>query len=544
MNVQNLLSENTININLEANDKIEAINKMVDLISKSNNITDVERFKEEVFKRESLSSTGIGEGIAIPHAKSEYVKAPTIAIGIFLNKIDYSSVDNEKVDLIFLLAAPPENDTHLEILSKLSSLLLDEKFVYKIRHVNEPSGIIEIISKKVEETAEKRYKKYNKILAVTACPTGIAHTYMAEEALYEGAKKLGVSIKIETNGSSGVRNELTEEDIKNSDVIIVAADKNVDINRFIGRKVLFVNTSKAIKESTQILQKAMSGNVPFYRKKDDVEVETTKEFNESLFRKVYKHLMNGVSHMLPFVIGGGILIAIAFLIDSKNAGSPNFGSINPVAKIFKSIGGYSFNFMLPILAAFIASSIADRPGLAVGFVGGYMATLPNASFIETSNDASAGFLGALVAGFVSGYILLGLKYITRKFPKSLNGIKPTLIYPVFGILIIGVLMYFVINAPFSFINNLMTNGLNSLNTESGIILGVILAAMMSIDMGGPINKAAYVFGTAAVTTRGFEAQDMVDIAEFIKLTATDFENSADYVREKVTAICDKYPLYK
>ena len=527
MNVQNLLSENTININLEANDKIEAINKMVDLISKSNNITDVERFKEEVFKRESLSSTGIGEGIAIPHAKSEYVKAPTIAIGIFLNKIDYSSVDNEKVDLIFLLAAPPENDTHLEILSKLSSLLLDEKFVYKIRHVNEPSGIIEIISKKVEETAEKRYKKYNKILAVTACPTGIAHTYMAEEALYEGAKKLGVSIKIETNGSSGVRNELTEEDIKNSDVIIVAADKNVDINRFIGRKVLFVNTSKAIKESTQILQKAMSGNVPFYRKKDDVEVETTKEFNESLFRKVYKHLMNGVSHMLPFVIGGGILIAIAFLIDSKNAGSPNFGSINPVAKIFKSIGGYSFNFMLPILAAFIASSIADRPGLAVGFVGGYMATLPNASFIETSNDASAGFLGALVAGFVSGYILLGLKYITRKFPKSLNGIKPTLIYPVFGILIIGVLMYFVINAPFSFINNLMTNGLNSLNTESGIILGVILAAMMSIDMGGPINKAAYVFGTAAVTSGNYAIMAPVMIGGMvpplvIALTTTFF----------------------
>lgn len=527
MNVQNLLSENTININLEANDKIEAINKMVDLISKSNNITDVERFKEEVFKRESLSSTGIGEGIAIPHAKSEYVKAPTIAIGIFSNKIDYSSVDNEKVDLIFLLAAPPENDTHLEILSKLSSLLLDEKFVYKIRHVNEPSEIIEIISKKVEETAEKRYNKYNKILAVTACPTGIAHTYMAEEALYEGAKKLGVSIKIETNGSSGVRNELTEEDIKNSDVIIVAADKNVDTNRFIGRKVLFINTSKAIKESTQILQKAMSGNVPFYRKKDDVEVETTKEFNESLFRKVYKHLMNGVSHMLPFVIGGGILIAIAFLIDSKNAGSPNFGSINPVAKIFKSIGGYSFNFMLPILAAFIASSIADRPGLAVGFVGGYMATLPNASFIETSNDASAGFLGALVAGFVSGYILLGLKYITRKFPKSLNGIKPTLIYPVFGILIIGVLMYFVINAPFSFINNLMTNGLNSLNTESGIILGVILAAMMSIDMGGPINKAAYVFGTAAVTSGNYAIMAPVMIGGMvpplvIALTTTFF----------------------
>ena len=515
MNVRNLLSENTININLEANDKYEAINKMVDLISKSNNITDVERFKEEVLKRENISSTGIGEGIAIPHAKSEYVKEPTIAVGIFPKRIDYLSVDNEKVDLIFMLAAPNHNDTHIEVLSKLSSFLLDEKFVYDIRHVNNSFEVIEIINKKVEETEEKRYNKYNKILAVTACPTGIAHTYMAEEALYEGAKKLGVTIKVETNGSSGTKNKLTEEDIKNSDVIIVAADKNVDTNRFIGRKVLFVNTSKAIKESTQILQKAMSGNVPFYKKEQNIEDTSDEEFKESPFRQVYKHLMNGVSHMLPFVIGGGILIALAFLIDSKNAGSPDFGSVNPVARIFKTIGGYSFNFMIPILAAYIASSIADRPGLAVGFVGGYMATLPDASFIETSSGASAGFLGALVAGFVSGYIILGLKYITKKLPRSLDGIKPTLIYPLFGILFIGLLMFFVINAPFSFINNLITNGLNSLNAESGIILGIILASMMSIDMGGPINKAAYVFGTAAITSGNYEVMSPVMIGGMV-----------------------------
>ena len=504
MNILDLLSENTIKINLDVVNKNEAIEKMVELLAQSNNIIDVGKFKEDFIKRENISTTGIGEGVAIPHAKSSSVKKATIAIGLLKNKIDYNSIDEEKVDVIFMLAAPENNDEHLEILSKLSSFLLDESFINAIRNANNTADILEIISRKENENQERNYvNKHYKVLAVTACPTGIAHTYMAEEALYNAAKKIGTSIKVETNGSSGTKNKLTEEDIKNCDVIIVAADKNVDTNRFVGRKVLFVNTSKAIKESEQILLKAIAGNVPFYKENEKKETNKEEDFNESPLRQIYKHLMNGVSHMLPFVIGGGILIALAFLIDSKNAGSPDFGSVNDVARIFKTIGGYAFSFMLPILAAYIASSIADRPGLAVGFVGGFMATLPDASFVETVDGASAGFLGALVAGFVSGYVVLGLKYLTRKLPKSLDGIKPTLIYPLFGILIIGLLMYFVINSPFAFVNNLISNGLNSLNDVSIVALGTVLAAMMAIDMGGPINKAAYVFGTAAITSGNY-----------------------------------------
>ena len=506
MNILELLSEKTININLVALNKFDAIDQMVQLISKSNNITNIEKFKQEVIEREKITSTGIGEGLAIPHAKSSEVKKASIAIGVFKEKVDYQSIDDEKVDVIFMLAAPENNDEHVEILSKLSSLLLDEDFVFGIRNAKSSGEIVELIKNKIGiNTSEITEKKYYKVLAVTACPTGIAHTYMAEKALYAAAEKIGLSIKVETNGSSGTKNQLTDEDIKNCDVIIVAADKNVDTKRFNGRKVLFVNTSKAIKESEQILKKAISGNVSFYNSdgKNDEEFEEKIEGKENIFRQLYKHLMNGVSHMLPFVIGGGILIALAFLIDSKNAGSPDFGSVNEYARIFKTIGGYAFSFMLPILAGYIASSIADRPGLAVGFVGGYMATLPDASFVETASGASAGFLGALVAGFISGYIILGLKYITRKFPKSLDGIKPTLIYPLLGILIIGLLMYFVINSPFAFLNNLITDGLNSLNDVSIVVLGAVLAAMMSIDMGGPINKAAYVFGTAAITSGNY-----------------------------------------
>jgi len=515
MNILDLLSIDSIKLDCKAVDKNEAISQMVDLLAKSNNIIDKNIFKKEVLSREEINSTGIGEGIAIPHAKSEQVKKASIAIGLFKEGIDYNSIDNEKVNIIILLAAPKNDDLHVDILSKVSTFLMDENFVSSIRNATSPSEILEIFSKKDNNLVEKEYtNKYYKVLAVTACPTGIAHTYMAEEALYNASKKLGINIKVETNGSSGTKNKLTDEDIKNCDVIIVAADKNVDTNRFIGRKVLFVNTARAIKESEQILLKAMSGNVPFY-KENEIYNDDTKEYTENPFRKIYKHLMNGVSHMLPFVIGGGILIALAFLIDSKNAGSPDFGSVNEVARIFKTIGGYAFNFMLPVLAAYIASSIADRPGLAVGFVGGYMATLPDASFVETANGASAGFLGALVAGFVSGYIVLGLKYITKKLPKSLDGIKPTLIYPLFGILIIGILMFFVINSPFAFVNNLISNGLNSLNTESTVVLGIVLAAMMSIDMGGPINKAAYVFGTAAITSGNYAVMAPVMIGGMV-----------------------------
>lgn len=515
MDLLKLLSVSLIEINMEAYNKDQAISKMVDLIYKSGNIIDKEQFKKEVLSREEINSTGIGEGIAIPHAKSEFVEKATVAIGLIKNGVDYNSIDNEKVDLIILLAAPKNDNLHLEVLSKISTFLMDDSFVSKIRNAKNPKDIMNLFTEKMDDKQEKSYdNKYYKVLAVTACPTGIAHTYMAEEALYNACKKIGVSIKVETNGSSGTKNKLTEEDIKNCDVIIVAADKNVDTNRFIGRKVLFVNTSKAIKESEQIILKAISGNVPFFKENEKGDSKE-ENYSESPIRQIYKHLMNGVSHMLPFVIGGGILIALAFLIDSKNAGSPDFGSVNDVARIFKTIGSYAFNFMIPILAAYIASSIADRPGLAVGFVGGYMATLPDASFVETANGASAGFLGAIVAGFISGYIILGLKFITKRLPKSLDGIKPTLIYPLFGILIIGLLMYFVINAPFAFINNLVSNGLNSLNTESIVALGIVLAAMMSIDMGGPINKAAYVFGTAAITSGNYAVMAPVMIGGMV-----------------------------
>lgn len=517
MRILDLLSENTINLNLNASTKENALDQMISLAFNSGNITDKEKLKEEVFNRESISSTGIGEGIAIPHAKSSCITSPIIAIGVFKEGIEYDSIDGEKVKIIFLLCAPENNDVHLDILSKLSSYLLDEHFVFSILSATSFDEIKQIINDKENQEKETKQGEDYRVLAVTSCPTGIAHTYMAEEALYQAANKMGITIKVETNGSNGVKNKLTDEDIENCEGIIIAADKNVDMERFIGKNVLIVNTKTAIRESEVLIQKIIDKDVSIYKEKETIIKKDKKndDYSETYVRQIYKHLMNGVSHMLPFVIGGGILIAIAFLIDAKNAGSPDFGSVNEVAKVFKTIGGYAFSFMLPVLSAYIASSIADRPGLAVGFVGGFMATLPEASYIATANNSSAGFLGALVAGFVSGYIVLGLKFLTKSFPKSLDGIKPTLIYPLFGILIIGLLMYFVINAPFAFLNNAISNGLNSLNDVSIVLLGAILAGMMSIDMGGPINKAAYVFGTAAITSGNYAIMAPVMIGGMI-----------------------------
>lgn len=517
MRILDLLSENTINLNLNASTKENALDQMISLAFNSGNITDKEKLREEVFNRESISSTGIGEGIAIPHAKSSCITSPIIAIGVFKEGIEYDSIDGEKVKIIFLLCAPENNDVHLDILSKLSSYLLDEHFVFSILSAISFDEIKQIINDKENQEKETKQGEDYRVLAVTSCPTGIAHTYMAEEALYQAANKMGITIKVETNGSNGVKNKLTDEDIENCEGIIIAADKNVDMERFIGKNVLIVNTKTAIRESEVLIQKIIDKDVSIYKEKETIIKKDKKndDYSETYVRQIYKHLMNGVSHMLPFVIGGGILIAIAFLIDAKNAGSPDFGSVNEVAKVFKTIGGYAFSFMLPVLSAYIASSIADRPGLAVGFVGGFMATLPEASYIATANNSSAGFLGALVAGFVSGYIVLGLKFLTKSFPKSLDGIKPTLIYPLFGILIIGLLMYFVINAPFAFLNNAISNGLNSLNDVSIVLLGAILAGMMSIDMGGPINKAAYVFGTAAITSGNYAIMAPVMIGGMI-----------------------------
>lgn len=501
MEITNLISKELVNLHLKSLSKNDVLDEMAEMVYKNGNVKNKELFKKEILERENISSTGIGEEIAIPHVKSDNIISPAIAIGISNKGIDYQSFDNKPVKIIFLLISN-NNDSHLDILSTLSTFLMDEHFVKQMINANDYNEIIDIIKEKEKIKKEKKQFDNYKVLAVTACPTGIAHTYMAEEALYNAAEKLNIGIKVETNGSSGVKNKLTKNEIANCEAIIVAADKNVEMTRFNGKKVLIVDTKTAIRESKQLITKAINDDITIYNNKEKYANEEN-EYGENIFRQVYKNLMNGVSHMLPFVIGGGILIAIAFLIDAKNAGSPDFGSVNNVAKFFKTLGGYAFSFMLPILSAYIASSIADRPGLAVGFVGGYMATIPNASFITTLDNASAGFLGALAAGFISGYIIIFLKYVTEKLPKSLDGIKPTLIYPLFGILLIGLIMYFIINAPFAYVNNLISNLLESLNDTSIVILGIILAGMMAIDMGGPINKAAYVFGTAAITSGNY-----------------------------------------
>lgn len=527
MKISELLSESLINFDLKGFTKDDVLDEMIEMVYHSGKIKNRLEFKEDILDRERVSSTGIGEGIAIPHTKSNNIIAPGIAIGISKKGVNYESFDDQLVKIIFMIFTPDSN-THLDLISKLSSFLMDNNFVNNIMDANNFNEVVDIINTKENNTKEILIKDNLKVLAVTACPTGIAHTYMAEESLYKSAQKLGINIKVETNGSSGVKNKLTHDEIEKCDVIIIAADKNVEMARFNGKKVIVVDTKTAIRNSDELLKKAIDGKQPIYYEKKEYSSEIN-EYKENKFRQIYKSLMNGVSHMLPFVIGGGILIAIAFLIDAKNAGSPNFGSVNVVAKLFKTIGEYSFNFMLPILSAYIASSIADRPGLAVGFVGGYMATIPNASFISTTSDTSAGFLGALVAGFVSGYIILFIKKITNKIPKSFDGLKPTLIYPVLGILLIGIIMYFIINAPFAFINNIITNFLNSLNNTSIVLLGVILAGMMSIDMGGPINKAAYVFGTAAITSGNYSIMAPVMIGGMvpplvIALSSTIFPN--------------------
>lgn len=527
MKISELLSESLINFDLKGFTKDDVLDEMIEMVYHSGKIKNRLEFKEDILDRERVSSTGIGEGIAIPHTKSNNIIVPGIAIGISKKGVNYESFDDKLVKIIFMIFTPDSN-THLDLISKLSSFLMDNNFVNNIMDAKNFNEVVDIINTKENNAKEILIKDNLKVLAVTACPTGIAHTYMAEESLYKSAQKLGINIKVETNGSSGVKNKLTHDEIEKCDVIVIAADKNVEMARFNGKKVIVVDTKTAIRNSNELLKKAIDGKQPIYYEKKEYSNEIN-EYNENKFRQIYKSLMNGVSHMLPFVIGGGILIAIAFLIDAKNAGSPNFGSVNVVAKLFKTIGEYSFNFMLPILSAYIASSIADRPGLAVGFVGGYMATIPNASFISTTTDTSAGFLGALVAGFVSGYIILFIKKITNKIPKSFDGLKPTLIYPVLGILLIGIIMYFIINAPFAFINNIITNFLNSLNNTSIVLLGVILAGMMSIDMGGPINKAAYVFGTAAITSGNYSIMAPVMIGGMvpplvIALSSTIFPN--------------------
>lgn len=508
MQITDLLSENGILINSNAKNQNEAIDILVSLHKECGNISDENSFKSEILKREELGTTAIGMEVAIPHAKSRYVKTPALTAITVPDGVDYNSPDKQPCKLLFMIAAPLDGEIHLEVLSRLMQLLMDEEFTEKLKSARTTEEFLDIIDKKEKEKFPEKQpeisekEKSYRVLAVTACPTGIAHTYMAAEALQKAGEKLGISIKVETNGSGGAKNKLTANEIEECDGIIVAADKSVETDRFNGKKVYTTKVADGINKPEELINIILEGKAPVHHTDKKVENESTG--NESIGRQLYKHLMNGVSHMLPFVVAGGIFIAIAFLIDSASGvsaqGNSAFGTVTPVASWFKTIGGYAFNFMLPILAGFIAMSIADRPGLLVGFVGGFLASNGATFYSPMAVDTiPSGFLGALFAGFAGGYLMLLFEKLCNKLPNSLEGIKPVLIYPLAGLGIIGVMMC-AVNPVMGFINTGLNNGLTWLSQNNlGILLGLILGAMMSIDMGGPFNKAAYVFGTGMLT---------------------------------------------
>ena len=506
MRITDLLKSTAIELNVSVASKDEAIDKLIALHEKAGNLKDAAKFKEEILKREGLSSTAIGEGIAVPHAKSAAVKAPALSLITVPSGIDYGAPDGKPSDLLFMIAATEDGDVHLEILSRLMVMLMDADFANALRKAKSAAELLKIIDDKETEKypdepkAEPKKEGY-RILAVTACPTGIAHTYMAAEALEKAGEKLGYPLKAETNGSGGAKNVLTKKEIAECDGIIIAADKNVEMARFDGKPVLKVSVSSGINKPEELIQKVIDGKAPVYHHDGEVSQAYDGEEKENFGRKIYKHLMNGVSHMLPFVVGGGVLIALGFLIDTiagnANVGG-NFGFTNPIAAVVFWIGKAAFAFMLPILAGYIAQSIADRPGLLPGIVGGYLATTGATLASPTGNDAAvSGFLGALLAGFVAGILVNLLKKAFGWMPKSMDGIKPVFIYPLFGTLLIGLFML-VINPVMGVINTAVSNGLSSLGDTSKLLLSIVLAGMMAIDMGGPFNKAAYVFGTAAI----------------------------------------------
>ena len=509
MRITELLDKRSIRIDGAPKSKNEALDQMVELMAKSGKINDLEAYRQEVYRREEEGTTGVGEGIAIPHGKGAFVDKPGLAAMVVKDGVDYDSLDGEPVHLIFLIAAPNTKDNvHLDVLSKLSVLLMDEDFSRALQNAKSPEEFMKIVDeadqeapdldeklKADEATSEDQFR----ILAVTACPTGIAHTYMAAEGLEKAAKAKGCFIKVETRGSGGAKNVLTAEEIKNADCIIVAADTKVPMDRFNGKKLIEVQVSDGISKADKLIEQAMSGNVPVYTASENAEV-SEKKAGGSKGHQIYMQLMNGVSHMLPFVVGGGILIALAFLIDGlcvdmtslTAEARQSFGSITPVAATLKSIGGLAFGFMLPVLAGFIAMSIADRPGLAVGFVGGAIAA-----------NGKSGFLGALVAGFLAGYLILLLKKLFEKLPEALEKIAPVLLYPVFGILIVGLVMTFVVEPPIGALNTALNTALTNMSGSSKVLLGIIVAGMMAVDMGGPFNKAAYVFGTASIAAGNY-----------------------------------------
>ena len=522
MRIVDLLKKECISLRAGAADKDAAIDLLVALQEKGGALTDPLAYKQAILARERQSSTAIEAGIAVPHAKSPAVARPSLAAATLEKGVDYGAMDGQPSDLFFMIAAPLDGDVHLEILSHLMVLLMDPSFVADLRGAQDADAFLAVIDRYerakygAPEPSESQPAEEGKtgfrVLAVTACPTGIAHTYMAAEALEKAGRQLGIPLKAETNGSGGAKNVLTAQEIAEADGIIIAADKNVDTARFSGKRVLFTPVSDGIHKPEELIRRIASGNAPVYEYAGKAQPGEMGA-NESLGRQVYKHLMNGVSHMLPFVIGGGILIALAFLFDDASINPANFGKNTPFAAFLKTVGEAAFNFMLPVLAGFIGMSIADRPGLAVGFVGGSLAAAGTsfATIFSGTAPIPAGFLGALLAGFVGGYFMLGLRKVCDKLPRSLEGIKPILIYPVLGILFMGAFMCLV-NPVMSTLNTGLTNFLNSLGGSSKIMLGAVLGGMMSIDMGGPFNKAAYVTGTGAIATAAAAGAAANDIA--------------------------------
>ena len=527
MTIRDLLAAESINLNGTPAGKTEALNQCIDLMAKSGKIADVEKYRKGVFAREEEGTTGIGMGIAIPHCKSDAVTKAGLAAMVVKDGVDFESLDGTPAKIIFLIAAPnTEDNVHLQVLSKLSVMLMDEQFTNSLINAGSVDEFLNIIDSAEKAKDEKEAAKEAKakepvevkkddvfIVAVTACPTGIAHTYMAAEAIEKKAKELGYQVKVETRGSGGAKNVLTDDEIAKAAGVIVACDTNVPTDRFDGKKVIECQVSDGINKAEELIKRIAAGDAPVFKASGKKEAShSSVGGKESVGHQIYKHLMNGVSHMLPFVVGGGILIAIAFLIDGFSVDlnslpadqRANFGTITQAAALFKGIGGTAFGFMLPILAGFIAMSIADRPGLAVGFVGGSIAA-----------NGTSGFLGALVAGFVAGYIVLLLKKVFSKLPESLDGMKPVLLYPLLGIFLVGVIMQFVVEPPIGALNTAINNGLNGLNGASAVVLGILLGGMMSVDMGGPVNKAAYVFGTASIAAGNYNIMAAVMVGGMV-----------------------------
>nr|WP_319488835.1 fructose-specific PTS transporter subunit EIIC [uncultured Caproiciproducens sp.] len=526
MRITDLLSESGINLHANPKSKADAIDELVELMDRTGNLKNKTEYKRCVLSREKEGTTGIGEGVAIPHAKTNVVTRAGLSAIVVKDGVDFDSLDGTPAKLLFMIAAPDtKENVHLDVLGRLSVLLMNDEFRQALIQAKNNEEFLKLIDRaetiKMSEEQQKENKTGYRLLAVTACPTGIAHTYMAAESLLTKAKEMGISMKVETDGSGGAENVLTKSEIAKADCIIIAADRQVEMNRFNGKRVIQTRVSDGINKAQNLIEQAISGNVPIYQSTGK-EAVSENEDNESVGRQIYKHLMNGVSHMLPFVIGGGILIALSFLFDNYAIDPTKFGNNTPLAAFLNKVGNAAFGFMLPILAGFIAMSIGDRPALAVGFVGGALASA-----------GGAGFLGALLAGFIGGYLVVGLKKLCAGFPKNLEGIKPVLIYPFFGVLLIGIAMVFIVDPPVSAFNQWLTASLNNMGSTSKVLLGVLLGAMMSIDFGGPINKAAYVFGTASIATGNFDIMAAVMVGGMvpplvIALCTTFFKNRFTY----------------